>query len=285
MNGRPERGAPGRPGPRRPVPHGVSGLLRDPARTLILVGTGAILAIMAWEAIVLWRYIGDQHALGTDFDYYRGIGQRWLDTGSFYLPRQLGGPYVVRADVDVLYPPIALLLFVPFTVLPWPAWWLIPLGTVAWCVIRWRPATWTWPILALLAAWPVQLSHVLYGNSTTWAMAALAGGLAAGWPGVFVILKPSLAPFALAGIGRRSWWVAALVLGLLSLLMLPLWIDFFTAIRNSDAGPTYSLPDIPPMLIPVVAWLGRRPGGIDRLAPRVRCALGNLRAVSSGWRP
>lgn len=251
---------------------------------MILVVTGAILVVMAWEAIALWRYIGDQHALGTDFDYYRGIGQRWLDTGSFYLPRQLSGPYVVRADVDVLYPPIALLLFLPFIVLPWPAWWLIPLGTVAWFVLRCRPAPWTWPILAFLAAWPTQIAHVLYGNSTTWAIAAVAGGLAAGWPGVFVILKPSLAPFALAGIRRRSWWVAALFLGLVSLATLPLWVDFLTVIRNSDAGPAYSLPDIPPMLIPVVAWLGRRPGGIDHLAPGVRRAADRLRAARSGER-
>jgi hypothetical protein len=259
------------------VRHDSSGTLRDPARTVILVVTGAILVIVAWEAVVLWRYIGDQHALGTDFDYYRGIGQRWLDTGSFYLPRQLSGPYVVRADVDVLYPPIALLLFVPFTVLPWPVWWLVPLGTLAWVVLRWRPAPWTWPILALLAAWPTQVAHVLYGNSTTWAIAAAAAGIAAGWPGVFVILKPSLAPFALAGIRRRSWWVAALLLGLLSLAMLPLWVDFLAVIRNSDAGPAYSLLDLPPMLFPVVAWLGRRPGGIDRLVPSLRRAWGNAR--------
>lgn len=250
---------------------------RDPVRTLILVMSGAILAIAAWEAVVLWRVIGDQHALGTDLDYYRGIGQRWLDTGSFYLPRQLAGPYIVKADQDVLYPPTALLLFLPFTILPWPAWWLIPLGTVAWVVLRWRPAPWTWPILAFLVAWPPQVANLLFGNSDTWVIAAVAGGLAAGWPGVLVILKPSLAPFALAGIRRRSWWVAALLLGLLSLAMVPLWADYLAAIRNSDVGPTYSVQDIPPMLIPVLAWLGRQPDGIDRLAPALRRLLRGLR--------
>ncbi|MFI5258681.1 MAG: hypothetical protein ACHQ01_03605 [Candidatus Limnocylindrales bacterium] len=249
----------------------------DLPRTVILAVTGAILVIAAWEAVVLWRYIGDQHALGTDLDYYRGIAQRWLDTGSFYLPQQLAGPYVNKADVHVLYPPIALLLFVPFTVLPWLLWWLVPLGTIAWFVLRWRPAPWTWPMLAFLAAWPTELAHVFYGNSTTWAIAAVAGGLAAGWPGAFVILKPSLAPFALVGIRRRSWWLAAVFFGMLSVVMLPLWQDFLTAIRNSDVGPTYSLSDLPPMLLPVVAWLGRRPGGIDRLMPALRRAMGTAR--------
>jgi hypothetical protein len=245
---------------------------------LILALVGAILVIAAWEAVVLWRYLEDQRVLGTDLDYYRAIGQRWLDTGSFYLPRQLAGPYVVQADVDVLYPPVALLLFVPFTILPWPAWWLIPVGTLAWVTMRWRPAPWTWPILAFFVAWPPQVANLLYGNSNFWAIAAVAGGLAFGWPGVLVILKPSLAPFALAGIRRRSWWVAALVLGLLSLAMLPLWVDFMAAMRNSDVSPTYSLGNLPPMLIPVVAWLGRRPGGIDRLAPYLRHPLGRLPA-------
>ena len=46
-----------------------------------------------------------------------------------------------------------------------------------------------------------------------------------------------------------------------------------------------ALPDIPPMLIPVVAWLGRRPGGIDHLAPDVRHVVNNLRAGRSGSRP
>jgi len=260
------------------VRHHDSGLLRDPVRTAILVVTGVILVIAAWEAIFLWRYVGDQHALGTDFVFYRGIGQRWLDTGTFYLPRQLAGPYVVAADMDVLYPPIALLLFVPFVFLPWPAWWLIPVGGVAWAVLWWRPAPWTWPILAFLVAWPPQLANIFYGNSDTWIIAAIAGGLAIGWPGVFVLLKPSLAPFALAGIRRRSWWVAALLLGLISLAMLPLWLDFPVAIRNSDVGATYSLQDLPPMFIPVVAWLGRRPGGIERLQPALRHALGSLRS-------
>jgi len=264
-----------------PVSDDVSRFPRDPVRTAIIVVTGSLLVIAAWEAVWLWRYIGDQHALGMDFDYYRGIGQRWLDTGSFYRPRQLVGPYIVKANVDVLYPPIALLLFVPFTVLPWLAWWLIPIGMVAWLVLRWRPAPWTWPILVFLVAWPPQVSNLLYGNSDTWVIAAIAGGLAVGWPGVFVILKPSLALFALVGMRRRSWWVAALLLGVLSLAMLPLWVDFLAAIRNSDVGPTYSLQDVPPMLIPVVAWLGRRPGGIERLTPAVRHAMGGLRS----WRP
>jgi hypothetical protein len=148
-------------------------------------------------------------------------------------------------------------------------------------VTRFRPAPWTWPILAILVAWPAQVGTILFGNSNMWAIAAFAGGLAFGWPGMLLVLKPSFAPFALAGMRRRSWWVAALLLGALSLVMLPLWVDYVVAIRNSDVSPAYSFGNVPPMLIPVVAWLGRRPGGIDRLAPAVRHALGGLRGGRS----
>ena len=44
--------------------------------------------------------------------------------------------------------------------------------------------------------------------------------LARGWPLTLVLLKPSLAPFALPGIHRRSWWI---VLGLMGLAILPFW--------------------------------------------------------------
>ena len=56
------------------------------------------------------------------------ITRNWVDTGEFYLPHQLAGPYQVQTLVDVLYPPIALYLFVPFLVLPAVLWWAIPMS-------------------------------------------------------------------------------------------------------------------------------------------------------------
>lgn len=44
-------------------------------------------------------------APGSDFDFYRAAGQSWLETGRFYLPEQLAGPYDFTLNVHVVYPP------------------------------------------------------------------------------------------------------------------------------------------------------------------------------------
>lgn len=235
------------------------------ARIAILTTTGVLLVVAAWEFAFLWSYIGAQAAIGTDHGFYVGVAQRWLDTGELYLPHQLAGPYVVRADVDVLYPPIALLLFVPFVWLPYPLWWIVPgvvVGAVIW---RLRPAPWTWPLLAFLVAWPRFISRLIYGNTDMWLLAAIAAGMIVGWTAVLVVIKPSLGVFALIGVRRRAWWIAAGILVAVSLLMLDLNREYVTALRNSDADITYSLLDVPPMLLPVVAWMGRRDGGLRTL--------------------
>lgn len=229
-----------------------------PARIVLLTLTGAILAIAAWELAFLWSYVGAQKAIGTDLAFFVSVGRRWLETGQFYLPHQLAGPYSVQTDVDVMYPPLALLLFVPFAWLPFPLWWVVPIGIVAAAFVRFRPAMWTWPILAALVAWPRTLTMLLYGNSNMWLVAAVAAGLVLAWPAVFVVLKPSLGFFALIGINRRSWWIAAAVLALVSIPMLELWRQYVVALGNSDAKVWYSFEYIPTLLFPVVAWLGRR---------------------------
>jgi hypothetical protein len=251
-------------------------LREQPGRTVALVLTGVLLLVAVWELAFLWPYIDGQHALGSDLGYYRSVGERWLDTGQFYLPRQLAGPYTVEADVDVLYPPVAIPFFVALRWLPVPLWWAIPLAVIAAVGVRLRPALWTWPLLVFCAAWPRNLSDLLYGNSNMWVIAAVAGGVVAGWPGVLVALKPSLAPFALVGARRRSWWIAAVALGIASVLTLGLWLDYLTAVRNSDAAWYYSLEDAIPLSLPIIAWLGRRDGGFATLRelltrrPRVR---------------
>jgi hypothetical protein len=71
------------------------------------------------------------------------------------------------------------------------------------------------------------------------------------------LLKPSLAPFALAGIKSRAWWVGLVVLGLASLPFLAdtlLWPR--VVLDASGGGILYSLSNVPLMLIPGVAWLG-----------------------------
>ena len=95
-----------------------------------------------------------------------------------------------------------------------------------------------------------------FGNPSMWIAAFAAAGTVAGWPYVLVLLKPSLAPLALPGIRRRSWWIAGLALAAISLPFGSMWLDYVTAIRNADEGVLYSLRDVPIVLIPIVAWWG-----------------------------
>jgi hypothetical protein len=78
----------------------------------------------------------------------------------------------------------------------------------------------------------------------------------------FVLLKPSLAPFALFGIRRRSWWIGAAAFVLLSIPFGAMWADWVTTVVNSRGGGLlYSSLEIPMLLLPLVAWWGRTRGG------------------------
>lgn len=194
---------------------------------------------------------------GEDLAIYLRHSADWAAGGSFYSPRQLAGPYLIQAG-DSLYPPTAALLFLPFLVLPTVLWWAIPVAIVAASLRAWRPAPWTWPILAVCLVYPRTLSLIIYGNPSMWVTAAVAAGLLWGWPAVFVALKPTLAPFALLGARRRSWWIAGVGLGAVSLLFLPGWIEYLSSLRNLRGQEwTYSLGDIPMVILPLVAWAGR----------------------------
>jgi hypothetical protein len=244
-------------------------------RIAILTATGVLLVGFALEFAWLWGYIGSQNAIGTDHAFYKRIGETWLATGQFYLPHQLAGPYVEATDVDVMYPPLAIPFFAALHWLPFPLWYAIPLGVVAYAVWRWHPAAWTWPILALLLAWPRGVSNIIYGNSDIWIMGAIAGGLLLGWPAALVFLKPSLFPLAFLGANRRSFWIAVAVMAVASLFFLDLWRQYATAIHNSDANWYWSLGGLPALLLPVVAWLGRRDGGFE--------SVGAVLSWRPGW--
>jgi hypothetical protein len=194
---------------------------------------------------------------GIDLQIYLGATRRLFDGGSWFLDRQLHGPYVIEMG-DVLYPPIASLLFAPFFVIPSVFWWAIPIGFVLWSVMDWRPAAWTWPLMALCILWPLTPAKTITGNPALWMTAFAAAGLRWGWPGALVLLKPSLFPFAVIGIRRRSWWVVPVLLVLGSLVWLDVtvtWVGVLAASRGG--GLLYSAVDVPMLLIPVLAWKGR----------------------------
>ena len=226
------------------------------ARILPRVLIGLFLVLAAFIMLTLLTSPAYASAGGIDFRIYRDAAARWLAGGFFYYPSQIAGPYETLIG-HVMYPPVALVLFVPFTILPAVLWWILPLGATAWCVIALRPSVWGWAIIAACLAWPFSIDRLYTGNPTIWIVAFMALGTRCRWASALVLLKPSLVPFALFGVRNRSWWLAVAAFSLVSVLFLPMWFDWIHVILNARgffSGPLYSLLDIPIMMIPVVAW-------------------------------
>jgi hypothetical protein len=208
-----------------------------------------------------------EQPFAVDRDLYLGVARRWLDGGPYFERYQLAGQYEIRAG-DVLYPPVALLLFVPFALtglVGTLTWFVVPLVGTAACVAWLRPRPIAWPILALCATNPTTLLKAWTGNPVIWAMLALAVatiGPRWRWAAPLALVKPSLAPFALFGANRRSWWIGLAVLGALCLPFGGLWADWLTSIANSRGGGLlYSALEAPILALPLVAWIGRTRGG------------------------
>ena len=193
-----------------------------------------------------------------DLEVLTAATQRLFAGGSWYLPRQLEGPYQTEFG-DVLYPPVAAWFFAPWLVLPAWSFVVIPVGILTWHVLSARPAPWTWPLIAFGATYPVTLVYAGYANPTVWIAAFVGLALRYAWPGALILLKPSLLPFALIGIRSRGWWLCALGLAIASLPFLADTLIYPRVILDTQgAGPLYSVLGLPIMLVPVVAWLGRR---------------------------
>lgn len=208
-----------------------------------------------------------EQPFGVDRDLYLTVTRRWLDGGGYLQQYQLAGPYEIRAG-DVLYPPVALLLFAPFAVggaLGALLWFVTPLVGTAAAVAWLRPRPVVWPLLALCATNPTTLLKTWTGNPVLWSMLALAvATIGSRWrfAAPFVLIKTSLAPFALFGANRRSWWMGAATLVVASLPFGSLWADWFVSVLNSrGGGPLYSALEVPTLLLPLVAWFGRTRGG------------------------
>lgn len=218
---------------------------------VILIGAAAV----AWLTLTRAEAAG---RLGADLTLYLEAAQRWVSGGGFYPERQLAGPYPIT-DGDILYPPPILLLLVPFLVLPAPSFWLVPLGVLVAVIVHHRPRPWAWPLLALGLAFPITSLKIVHGNPVMWIVGALALGTVYAWPAVLVLLKPSVAPFALIGVRHRRWWVALAGLAVASVPFGAMWLDYarVVTLSRNPVGPLYSLDEVPFMLIPVIAWLAR----------------------------
>jgi hypothetical protein len=193
---------------------------------------------------------------GVDITHYVDATRRWVETGSPYLASEVAHRFDFQ-PLTFLHPPVALWLFLPFTLLPAIAWWAIPLGVVAWSAWSWRPAPWAWPLLALAVSSPRFHGVLIVGNSDLWVWAAVALGLRHGWPALLVAVKPSLAFLALAGIGHRAWWYGIPVAVLVCVPFGALWVDWIRVVLNSPGDLTYSLANLPWLLAPVAAYTAR----------------------------
>jgi len=232
----------------------------------------AIVVVVAYELVAgILTTIYAPVWVGHDYRLYIDAAREWLASGTFYAPAQLAGPYQV-VDSEVLYPPVALVLFVPFTILPAALWWAIPLGITLAVIASHRPGPWRVAAMLALLALPLEagtsysLSSIVNGNPVVWVVLFVA--LATRWPvfAPFAAVKFTLLPFAFVGVGSRAWLLGLALLALLSLPFGAMWIDYFMALGNATSeGPPilYSLRQIPLVAVPLLAaatwsW-GNRP--------------------------
>ena len=232
------------------------------ARVALMVALGVLLIVVITEGIVFLMLpnVGPDQAIG-DHAVLMTATRRWLAGGSFYPAYELTGPYQV-AGVEILYPPVVLPLLVAFSFLPDLLWWAVPIAILAAVLAYWRPSLAGWVLILACIANPFTFTTYAWGNPGMWFAAAIALGTVYGWPAVFMVVKPTLAPFALVGIRQRSWWIAAAALAFVSLLFLPLWGQYVSVVLNARGpmvSPFYSLPQVSLMLTPLVArWASSR---------------------------
>ena len=265
-----------------PAPAGWRSPIRLPsisprtARFAALSLTVVILAFAVLDAIIVLpvslTYQGGA-AVGMDYGIYMDRTHDWLAGDGFYRARQLTGqPYEIL-NGDSFYPPTLLFLLVPFALgLPAVLWWLIPIAIIAAALVHIRPPMWTWPIMAFALLLPRASLVLVLGNPSLWMIAAAFAGVAWAWPSALLLLKPTLAPFALIGIRHRSWWITLGALVLLSVPFGALWRDYVTALVNAQnaRGLEYTLGEWPLMIAPLAAWVGQLTSAASRRPPRAR---------------
>ena len=237
----------------------------------LLMATLAAL-IIAGSIVAMWAFaVGRPGAIGHDYQGYMDGARLWLASGSPYDPRTLAGPYAEFPEGAYLHPPIALPFMAVFLMVPWPLWWIVPIGLISLVIVSWRPPAWAWPVIALGAAYWGTRGMVATGNSAMWIAALLAAGLEYGWPAAFIAIKPTLAPLMLIGVRSRLWWATTCGLAVLAAACGPLWIQWVTAVRNAPVGIEYnSLEALGLFWIVGAAWLSVR-------AHREQLILGLLR--------
>lgn len=255
-------------------------------------------ALLLWAGVVVWTLgLPGFGGPGGDFGVYMDIGDRVLAGGPLYEPRQLAGPYITQVG-DSMYPPWTAPLFVAFAAMPEPLaralWYGVTLGVYGWVLYRLRPTGWTLVVCLGLFLLPGSVEAVWLGNPVLWAAAAVALGCLYRWPAVFVLLKPSLFPFALLGLKDRRGWIVLAGFAVAAVVMLPLVLEWLAVVMNARgkfSGLLYSLGNVPLLAVPVVAafvrqWEETREPDLiaGATAAPPTPARGAAPATRSGWR-
>ena len=224
----------------------------------VLVATVATSAILFVVQLVYYAS-GAVDIIMVDWDrgHYMDASRRFLEVGTPYLPWEVAGPFDYT-PLTFLHPPLALWLMVPFSFLPDVLWYVVPIAIVVVVIAWWRPSPLALALVGLCLLWPRTSAMIVTGNTDMWVAAFVALGLRFGWPGPLVLIKPSLAPLALAGFPRRSWWAGVALVVALSIPFGLLWIDWMHLLLNAPGGLLYSALAIPGAMYPLFAWLGRR---------------------------
>ena len=254
-----------------PAPIDGSSHAPDRRRTILIAATAAIvtLTVVGWLLVVVYQADWLGRSFAVDYKIYMGALDRWQAGAGWYQPRQLNGPYPIELG-DVLYPPVLIYLLLPFRYLGPVVWSAIPAAILVWAVWRHRPALWAIALIAVCVAWPYAPAKYIFGNPVIWGAAALAVatlGVATlqRWPAALLLLKPTVAVFALFGIRDRRWWLMVAILLVASIPFLADTLRYPEVLINAQTnpvdgrgGPFYSLTEFPLLCIPILAWLGRR---------------------------
>lgn len=200
---------------------------------------GVLLLALGYELwYALTNPLGVVHFWGADYAIYMDSARRFLAGHGFYTPAQFDPNAADPLTGTTVYPPIALLLFVPFSFAPPPVWWMVPVGTIVY--VAWRQCKTDWQRVALIGSLvPFSLVPLASGNGSLWVAAALVAGNRWGWPAAFIVIKPTLGPLALVGIRTRGWWIVMAGLALVSLAILPMWFDWVRVISAFRGAPYY----------------------------------------------
>lgn len=219
----------------------------------------AVVAVPVVLQVALVTWIS-RSMLGRDYGLYMDATRRWLDGGSFYLPAQLAGPYDMPWG-QILYPPQALALFVPFTVLPAVLFVLIPLAITVGMIASWRPSRWFYVFLVAYLWWnPYAILIYLAGNPSVWLVAIVALSMRWRWVSAFALFKPSAFLIPLIGIRDPRWWIVAGIVLQIAVAYAQMSLDWVHVVLNArgpNSGLLYSLGDYLACSIPVAAYLTR----------------------------